>query len=934
MLRTSSDPQSYSTFGQLLRYLRRRARLTQRDLGIAAGYSEGHINRFEKDKYLPDPATVTALFIPALELEQEPELARRLVELAQHQPAQDAGQAVSAQASLLLEPIPPASPFEIPRTKILQRLESLLPAERCVLLTGMAGSGKTSLAAALARHLAGTMPVFWLTLTGGMLPSADGLLSQLALFLAEHGQPNARQLLPQAGGQPAQHDRLLAAISTDFHQQPALLCFDNAEALAGSEACLQVLLRLITASQAWILLISRESLPLPGITEIIPGGLDQVESLAFIDSLGPKRLDPTQAFRLFEKTGGNPMLIRLSMAQLSNAGVDADEFVSRLDSQPQVSSFLLETVQKQSTPTEWQMLCLLAVFAKPINLYDERLVELIQSMGASLNFWEVVGSLQRRHLIDDPAHASLNPLLQEYVYRRMGPDPGRRQRLHRLAGDWFQEVGHGGLEAASHYLSAGLFDEAVEALSQSARMIINRGEALAAVAMLDEILARRLKLARQRDDALHHNDLQRRILAMRGYLLTHTLRSGEAEENFRQALALTSNPALRAGLIYQMKSMLGQTGRLSDGLQLIQSARLELSPADLLLHAQLYAAECQLQFLNGQMAEAERCATQAIALANQVEPISPATAEEIRSQAYYALADLARGQRRGDAALEYAQCALASARKAGVRIREIACLAFIGGLLYDSGDLKGSRQHRQSALTSARAIDDQVGVGYYLTYLASIDYLEMQCEQALEKLKQAIAILSDTGEVRGLASAMSQQVSCWMLAGDISAARLTIQRVVDEMECQSTKRSWGYYLNKLAMVQMVENDSRAAQARLQHALALPAIASRPMLVFELQTNLALAQAAAGQAEQAKQTLDAAPPLDGLSLWTELDRDLVSACVALTAGETRQAANIAAQVMRQCRAYPYYYNRAQRLARAAQAPPPASSLPRLIWVGVA
>jgi transcriptional regulator with XRE-family HTH domain len=60
-----TDPLTFSTFGEMLRFLRRRARLTQRDLGIAVGYSEGHINRFEKSRHLPDPSTVTALFIPA-----------------------------------------------------------------------------------------------------------------------------------------------------------------------------------------------------------------------------------------------------------------------------------------------------------------------------------------------------------------------------------------------------------------------------------------------------------------------------------------------------------------------------------------------------------------------------------------------------------------------------------------------------------------------------------------------------------------------------------------------------------------------------------------------------------------------------------------------------------------------------------------------------
>src|SRR5580693_9514742 len=73
---------SFADFGTLLRVLRRGARLTQRDLGIAVGYSEAQISRLEQGKRLPDPAVVAALFVPSLGLSGEPELASRLHALA------------------------------------------------------------------------------------------------------------------------------------------------------------------------------------------------------------------------------------------------------------------------------------------------------------------------------------------------------------------------------------------------------------------------------------------------------------------------------------------------------------------------------------------------------------------------------------------------------------------------------------------------------------------------------------------------------------------------------------------------------------------------------------------------------------------------------------------------------------------------------------
>ena len=73
---------SVADFGGMLRVLRHRARLTQRELGLAVGYSEAQISRLEKGKRLPDPSVVAALFLPALGLADEPGLAAQLHQLA------------------------------------------------------------------------------------------------------------------------------------------------------------------------------------------------------------------------------------------------------------------------------------------------------------------------------------------------------------------------------------------------------------------------------------------------------------------------------------------------------------------------------------------------------------------------------------------------------------------------------------------------------------------------------------------------------------------------------------------------------------------------------------------------------------------------------------------------------------------------------------
>ncbi|CAA9242268.1 MAG: hypothetical protein AVDCRST_MAG93-1386, partial [uncultured Chloroflexia bacterium] len=79
---TLASPASFTTFGDYLKFLRRRAQLSQREVAIAVGYSEMQISRLERNQQRPDLHMVMALFVPALDLDDEPDLVERLLELA------------------------------------------------------------------------------------------------------------------------------------------------------------------------------------------------------------------------------------------------------------------------------------------------------------------------------------------------------------------------------------------------------------------------------------------------------------------------------------------------------------------------------------------------------------------------------------------------------------------------------------------------------------------------------------------------------------------------------------------------------------------------------------------------------------------------------------------------------------------------------------
>jgi transcriptional regulator with XRE-family HTH domain len=101
---STPEAETITTFGGYLRFLRRRARLTQTELGIAVGYSPGQISMLENGQRWPNPTAIVALFVPALGLEQDDPRRQRLIALVEKAtPAHSRGvaQVVVTEAALI-----------------------------------------------------------------------------------------------------------------------------------------------------------------------------------------------------------------------------------------------------------------------------------------------------------------------------------------------------------------------------------------------------------------------------------------------------------------------------------------------------------------------------------------------------------------------------------------------------------------------------------------------------------------------------------------------------------------------------------------------------------------------------------------------------------------------------------------------------------------
>lgn len=263
---------SFASFGELLKYLRRRAQLSQTELSIAVDYSESQISRLENNLRFPDRASLLALFVPALGIAEEPEVVECLLKLAETSRVapmrEDAGISAPAHPASTLPspavvPLPVLAPQPSPRSHLPIQLTSFIGrreemAEVCTLLragqarlvtlTGAGGCGKTRLALAAGEAVAEeyTHGAWLVELT----PLSDPQLLPKAIAAAFE--------LGERADQP-----LVSVLTNFLRSRHTLLILDNCEHLVGSVASLaEALLRV--CPQLHILATSQETLAVPG----------------------------------------------------------------------------------------------------------------------------------------------------------------------------------------------------------------------------------------------------------------------------------------------------------------------------------------------------------------------------------------------------------------------------------------------------------------------------------------------------------------------------------------------------------------------------------------------------------------------------------------------------------------------------------------------
>ncbi len=267
------------------------------------------------------------------------------------------------QPTLHLEqPLQPETNL-IGRQSLATHCLTTLHAGKSVALSGIGGSGKTTLAATIAHQWDGS--VFWYTIRPALNDQLESLIFSLGAFLQQQGASALWQQLVADGGEVRDYELALTAVRSDLaHVQTPLLCFDEIGTLYSNNDFVHtnhVQMREFIDGlhpTAPVLVIGQQHvLYLEQHHQLSNLTLEQQRSF-FAQQALP--LTATEQQQLYQFTEGNPRLLHLCAA-LAKMGMPIATMLADLP-QTAVLQALWEQLWQRLTTDEQAVLQRIAVF--------------------------------------------------------------------------------------------------------------------------------------------------------------------------------------------------------------------------------------------------------------------------------------------------------------------------------------------------------------------------------------------------------------------------------------------------------------------------------------------------------------------------------------------------------------------------------------------
>jgi predicted ATPase/transcriptional regulator with XRE-family HTH domain len=760
---------SFSTFGDLLKYLRRRAQLTQRELAVAVGYTEGHVSRLEKNLRPPDLATVAALFVPALGLEEEPETAAQLLRFAasahgDHLPMGEnltvSRVQETTEISRRVESIPSNLPIQlttfIGRQREISELTTLLsranPA-RLVTLTGPGGIGKTRLALQTAIGLSNLYldGIWFIDLAPLYTPELVIQTIASALRVTEAGTQSIEETL-----------------ISYLRSKQILLVIDNCEHLI--DAVAQSAEKLLRASaRVQILATSREPLNIPGEVNFQVSPLSLPESQ---DSASQTVMGHESVQLFIERARSVQPAFALTDA---NAGTIA-HICRQLDGMP----LAIELATARLT-----------------------LLDLQQIASRLSDRFQLLTSGSRTAL---PRHKTLRAMIDWSYDLLSEQEKVLFCRLSVFAGGWT-------LEAAERVAS-----DDVTAQRAQDETIMTHPLSIAIARTLDllsHLVGKSLVVVDHQPGA---GVRYRMLETVRQYATEKLIESGEQELirnrhlNFFLALAEQAEPELRGG---QQLVWLSQLDEAHDNLRTALAWSLEQKNAEAALR--LVGALFEFWHIRGYTWEGRRWIGDALTAQGNIDAL---LSSSWRAKALLGNGVLMYFQGDYGEAQTNLETSQRIYRNLSNPFGEGYALYILGAIAFRQSNYPLARLHYEESLAIREAARDAWGVGNCLYGLGYVAMLEGNFEASRSCFEKSVTILREAGDQWSLAQPLDWLAWEVWFQGDVTKARSLLQESLSVRRRLLSKSGVATTLGSMAVMATVHGDYMTARLLEEEALSM------------------------------------------------------------------------------------------------------------------
>ena len=494
--------------------------------------------------------------------------------------------AVSQKSELTLPPEPTRPPQVefVGREKELAYFAGKLETLHLVVITGMAGVGKTALAATLARQVAEPEQIFWHAFHEG--EGVDTLLWKLAGFLAWRRQDDVWRMLQvaqQSGSQPPPIEVLFDYLFQLLRDKGYVLCLDEFQFVDQDPLLIQLVERLREVVEAGGLSFIITSHRVPDFVRTVEfetlSGLSADDTDSLLAAQGVT-LSENLASDLYTHTEGNAELLTLALDALKRAAKPA-HLIARLAEAENIERYLMNEVDDGLSEDERDVMSAVALLLGYTGTRDA--IETALDGGSARR---TLSSLSQRNLLtvsqgEWGKEYGQHALVRAFYYDLLG----RRQRrdMHRRAGEFYESEEPDTLKAARHYERGGEYERAAELATADVWALINQGQARALRRTLERFKARWLEPT-----------LWAKVNIARGQVYTFLRTSEPARQSFQEALStlatLPDQPAiqkLKARTCRGMGDLL-EFEAPPEALDWLHRGLEELGPADRKEEAALY----------------------------------------------------------------------------------------------------------------------------------------------------------------------------------------------------------------------------------------------------------------------------------------------------------------------------------------------------------